>query len=62
MWKTLGYVPAVAKFKSKDKRMLIDSGHVDSIAFGASDPSYRTGCVAATVAIRQDLTARSSLV
>ena len=31
MWKTLGYVPSVAKFKSKGKRMLIESGHVDSI-------------------------------
>ena len=31
MWKTLGYIPAIAKFKSRGRRLLIDSRHVDSI-------------------------------
>ena len=31
MWKTLGYVPSIAKFKSRGRRLLIDSGHVDSV-------------------------------
>ena len=31
MWRILGYVPAVSKHKSRGRRILIDSQHVDSV-------------------------------
>jgi hypothetical protein len=30
-WRILGYIPAISKHKSKGKRFLLDSGHVDGI-------------------------------
>ena len=31
MWRTIGYIPSVSKYKSRGRRLLIDSQHVDSV-------------------------------
>ncbi len=61
-WRTLGYIPATSKSKSRGQRQLLESGHVDSI-MAHQDTLHGEGNLAgAKACVAQDLHAMLEII